>query len=233
MSCRALTSERFCAYSFGSTANPRLCAGCHVNRITVTDSDGIVFQSTGHLFRPIPCVDGAGKPLADNSCAYTSTARNWTACTNSGCHADASVAANFFNNERTAVRGLTDQLWQDVNGNKVLDAFPTDSGYLPQLYATTPSVFNGGDGVSVAEGALFNWQMFTEQTHYDHADGSYGVHNPFYYEALLSASIDAVQSTYSLPAPPAAVRAEMTRALARPGIRYAPPASTTRVAVGQ
>lgn len=216
--------------SHGSTANPKLCAGCHVNRITVSDSNGFVFQSTGHLFRPVPCVDGTGKPLADNSCAYTSTARNWTACTNSGCHADASVVANLFNNERNTVKGLNEQLWKDVNGNKTLDAFPTDSGYIPQVLASTPSAFNGSNGVSVAEGAYFNVQMFSEQTLYDHADGSYGVHNPFYYEALLGATIDAMQSTYALPAPPPELQAVIGRALGRRGVSYTPPAPTTRVA---
>ena len=220
--------------SHGSAANPRLCAGCHVNRITVSDSNGFLFQSTGHLFRPVPCVDGTGKPLADNSCAYTSTARNWTACTNAGCHADATVVSGLFNNERNTVRGLVRQLWYDVNGNKVLDAFPTDSGYLPQVYASTPSAFNGTNGVSTAEGALFNATMFAEVTQYDHADGSYGVHNPLYYEALLSASIDAVKTTYGLPAPPPAIQAEMTKALSRSGVRYAPPAPAAgRVVAGQ
>jgi predicted CXXCH cytochrome family protein len=216
--------------SHGSTANPKLCAGCHVNRITVSDENGFVFQSTGHLFRPIPCVDDTGKPLADNSCDYTSTARNWSSCTNAGCHASATVAANFFNNERNTVKGLVDQLWTDVNGNKTLDAFPTDSGYLAQVYASTPGEFSNANGVSVAEGALFNATMFAEKTLYDHSDGSYGVHNPFYYEALLSASIDAMETQYALPAPRPELQAVMTRALARPGVRYAPPASATRVA---
>ena len=220
--------------SHGSTANPRLCAGCHVTRITVSDSNGLIFQSTGHLFRPIPCVDGTGKPLADNSCAYTSTARNWSACTNAGCHASASVAAGFFNNERATVKAYNDQLWKDVNGNKVLDAFPTDSGYIPMVYASTPSAFNGSNGVSVAEGALFNVQMFSEQTLYDHSDGSYGVHNPFFYQALLAATIDAMKTTYSLPAPPPALQAEMTKALSRSGVRYTPPApAASRVVAGQ
>lgn len=214
--------------SHGSTANPRLCAGCHVNRFTVQDSNGFVFQSTGHLFKPVPCVDGAGVPQADNSCAYTSTARNWSACTT--CHADASVVANLFNNERNTVRTLVRQLWYDVNGNKVLDAYPTDSGYLAQIYATTPSEYNASNALTPAEGALFNAMMLAEKTQYDHADGSYGVHNPFYYEGLLSASISAVQSQYGLAPPPAAVQGLMTRALARPAIHYTPPAPSARIA---
>jgi predicted CXXCH cytochrome family protein len=60
---------------FGSHAtekNPRLCAGCHVNRFTVTDklTGAFAFQSTGHLMRPAPCLDATGKPTADKTCAY-------------------------------------------------------------------------------------------------------------------------------------------------------------------
>jgi hypothetical protein len=214
--------------SHGSTANPQLCAGCHVHRFTVADSSGFIFQSTGHLFRPTPCVDGAGVPVADNTCAYTSTARNWSACTT--CHATASVVANLFNNERNTVHTLVKQLWYDVNGNKVLDAYPTDSGYLAQIYATTPSEYNSTNALTTAEGALFNTMMLAEKTQYDHADGSYGVHNPFYYEALLASSISAVQATYGLAPPPPPTQALMDKALARPAVRYTPPARTVRVA---
>ena len=76
--------------------------------------------------------------------------------------------------------------------------------------------------MSPAEGALFNLLMLAENL-YDHNDGSYGVHNPFYYEALLAASIAEVQSVYGaiLPAPPSpTVKALMDKALSRPGFAY-------------
>lgn len=212
----------------GSTANPRLCAGCHVKSFTVTDTGGFVFQSTGHLFDAIPCIDASGTPLADNSCAYSSTVRNWSACTT--CHADASVVTNLFNVERTTIRNLIWTLWKDVDGDKVLDAFPADSGYLAQIYFTTPAEFNGTNALTTAEGALFNTMMLAEKTQYANADGSYGVHNPFYYEGLLAASIAAVQTTYGLAPPPPAVRTLMDRALARPAVRWTPPAGSVRVA---
>ena len=213
----------------GSTANPRLCAGCHVNSFSVTDSNGVLATSTGHTFNPIPCVDGAGKPLLDNSCAYTSTARNWSACVT--CHTGgASVVANLFNTKRVTVRNLIRQLWYDVDGDRVLDAFPTDSGYLPKVYANTPAEFNNTNALTTAEGALFNTMMLAEKTQYDHADGSYGVHNPFFYDALLSASISAVQATYGLAPPPPEVQDLMSKALARPAVRWAPPAGSVRVA---
>ena len=42
-----------------SGANPRLCAGCHVNSFSAT-SGGVTVEYSGHQFLPIPCVDGAG-----------------------------------------------------------------------------------------------------------------------------------------------------------------------------
>ena len=56
-----------------SLANPRLCAGCHVNAFDVTDptTGGFVFHSTGHSFHPLPCVDATGKPNGDTTCAFT------------------------------------------------------------------------------------------------------------------------------------------------------------------
>ncbi len=83
--------------------------------------------------------------------------------------------------------------------------------------------FNANDNiVSPAEGALFNAMMFAEDL-YGHNDGSYGVHNPFYYEALLAASIAEVFDVYGafLPAPPSpTVKALMDKALSRKGVRY-------------
>ncbi len=53
--------------SHASINNPRLCAGCHVNSFEVTDANGFVFQSVGHLFSPDPCLDASGVPTTDNS----------------------------------------------------------------------------------------------------------------------------------------------------------------------
>jgi predicted CXXCH cytochrome family protein len=214
----------------GSAANPRLCAGCHVNAFSVTDSNGVLATSTGHTFNPIPCVDGAGKPLLDNSCAYNSTARNWSACVT--CHTGgAAVVANLYNIERNDILGLVQTLWNDVDGDRVLDAFPTDSGYLPQVYASTPSEFNGSNALTTAEGALFNTMMFAEKDQYDHSDGSKGVHNPLYYEGMLSASIAAMETAYGLAPPPPRIQALMEKALSQPGIRITPQAGAVRVAL--
>ena len=225
-----LTFDSAGAYAtHGSDANPRLCAGCHVNSFSVTDSNGVFAASTGHTFNPIPCVDGAGKPLVDNTCGYTSTSRNWSACVT--CHTGGPVVvANLFNAKRNSVRSLIRTLWYDVDGDRVLDAFPADSGYLAKVYANTPAEFNSANALTTAEGALFNTMMLAEKDQYDHSDGSYGVHNPLYYDALLSASISAVQSTYGLAPPPPEVQALMDAALSKPAVRYAPPAGAVRVA---
>ncbi len=234
------TTAAFTTHS--SAKNPRLCAGCHVNKQTVTDpiTGAFTFQSVGHLFSPNPCLDGAGLPIKDNSCAYLpSTTRFWgeagvSGCVNAGCHASADVAASALVNQQSTVASLANQLWNDLNptlntgGEPYMDA--ADAGNLVYLLFTAgnPTVngvqaFDANDNtVSPAEGALFNAMMLADNL-YDHNDGSHGVHNPFYYEALLAASIAEVQSVYGafLPGPPSpTVKALMDKALSRPGVSY-------------
>jgi hypothetical protein len=43
------------AATHGSVANPRLCAGCHVNAFTTTDQMTGERSSTGHTFAALPC----------------------------------------------------------------------------------------------------------------------------------------------------------------------------------
>jgi hypothetical protein len=224
--------------SHASTANPRLCAGCHVNSFTVTDAvtGAFVLQSVGHLFSPDPCLDPVtGIPVKDSSCAYTpSTTRNWTGCVAGGCHASADVASSALIAERAQVAVLADQLWRDddptLNSGGVPYMTAGDAGDLVYLLYTAGNptangvqAFNANDNiVSPAEGALFNAMMLAEDL-YDHNDGSKGAHNPFYYEALLAASITEVQSVYAafLPAPPnPMVKALVNKALSRPGVHY-------------
>ena len=116
------------------TANPRLCAGCHVVTFTTTDaSTGTEFTSVGHLFSPNPCKDANGLPTT-GSCEYTATARFWTGCT--ACHGDANNAANLFNSTRASIKVLVDILWIDTNHNTVLET--TDGGLLPAVLAQHP-----------------------------------------------------------------------------------------------
>ncbi len=188
--------------SHASTKNPRLCAGCHVNRYTVTDkiTGAFTFQSTGHLMRPIPCLDATGKPTGDKSCAYTATARTWQSCTASGCHASADVAANIFNDSRALMKSFVDQLWIDRNASGSLQASPTDGGMLATVRASRPAEWSTTDNtITPAEGAEFNARLCGEYGQAN-SDNSKGVHNPFLCRALLIATINYVRSYYGLPA---------------------------------
>jgi predicted CXXCH cytochrome family protein len=186
------------ASTHGSSGNPRLCAGCHVNSYSVTDGSGqVTFQSTGHLFRPIPCLDAQGRPQADNSCAYTAPTRAWNSCTTAGCHATPSVAAAAFAVSRQRMIDITNEIWADLNGNNAIDANPTDGGLL-SFTAIIPTSGAGNQYVTndalitPAEGARFNVRMLRD----DGADGSKGVHNPFFAEAVLRANISELRTAY-------------------------------------
>ena len=216
--------------SHATTANPRLCAGCHVNRLEVTDPNGgFVFQSVGHMFRPIPCLDAQGKPIRDNSCAYTETARSWAGCTKSGCHATAAAAAGAFNSTRSEIKLLAELLWKDNDGDRAIDAFnattPTagDQGYLAKIKLNNPADFSTEDAViSAANGTEFNVRTCGEG--YDtHPDGSKGAHNKFLCVALLAQSASYLQTLYAyLPSPPPAVAAVIKKyagQIAEPGFQ--------------
>lgn len=198
------------------SANPRLCAGCHVTRLTVTDSSGnFQLQSVGHLFRPIPCLDAQGNPIASNNCAYDAPSRNWSACTGSGCHSNVGAAVAAFDANRTTLATLADQIWVDVDADGTVDS--TDTGLLALVVAGSPTnEFSTSDGkITVAEGALFNVRMIGENR-YANGDKSIGVHNPFLAQKLLALSIQALQTQYPfLPAPPASVRSLMQQAVSR------------------
>jgi predicted CXXCH cytochrome family protein len=188
--------------SHATTKNPKLCAGCHVGRITVTDkaTGAFTFQATGHLMRPVPCLDGTGKPTADKTCAYTAAARSWQTCAASGCHATPEVAANAFTTIRSRMKFYVDQLWIDVNASGSLQSTPTDAGLLATLKLTKPAEWSTTDGViTPAEGAEFNARLCGEFGQ-SNSDNSKGIHNPFLCESLLISTISYVRSYYGLPA---------------------------------
>ncbi len=203
------------------TLNPRLCAGCHVNAFTVTDTSGAFqLQSVGHLFRPIPCADAQGNPLpgSDNTCAYDAASRNWSGCTASGCHANPAAAANALSASRAVLKALVDQLWIDVDGDKKVDS-ATDGGYLSLV--PKAEITNNDNFISVAEGAWFNAQLWGEGLT-SHPDNSFGAHNPFLAQRQLAVTITAMQAQYPfLPAPPASVQAMMAQGLAKAKARGA------------
>ncbi len=160
----------------GTEANPRLCAGCHVNSFEVTDAETgeFVFQATGHLFEATPCLDAQGVPVPGGEC--DDTERTFETCAEAGCHGTGDVA-----------RGLK------FTAEQRIDNLATE---LEALVAQVPaSEFDPDDDrYTVGEGSRFNVDLARS--------GGAAIHNPFLVEALLTASITEVSSTYGL-APPA------------------------------
>lgn len=154
------------------SANPKLCATCHVNRATVTDklTGAFTFQSTGHNFRAIPCLDASGKPTTVTDCQVTQ--RSFVACTASGCHGSENAARSAM----ISVQGQVDLLVAQLNA--LIDKIPATE-------------FKTGDNkITTGEGAKFNARLAD-------LDGQ-PVHNPFLIRALLTASIQQVQKDYGL-----------------------------------
>lgn len=188
--------------SHATTANPKLCAGCHVSRFTVTDkaTGAFTFQATGHLMRPTPCIDATGKPTSSKTCDYTTAARSFQSCATSGCHASQAVAAAAFTTVRSRMQYYTDQLWRDLNANGSIQAAPTDAGLLPTIRQTRPNEWSTTDNtITPAEGAEFNARLCGEFGQ-SNSDNSKGIHNPFLCEALLLSTINYVRTYYNLPA---------------------------------
>lgn len=153
--------------------NPRLCAGCHVNRTTVSDpsTGNFVFQGTGHGFNAIPCLDAQGKPTTGD-CDIS--ARTFKACTGSGCHGSEAAARGAFTTAELRIDELVNQL------NVLIAQIPSTEFAQDSRYTT-------------GEGAKFNVSLAKKQ-------GSF-VHNPFLIEALLTATIRQVKLDYGLTAP--------------------------------
>jgi hypothetical protein len=236
--------------SHGSTANPRLCAGCHVNSQTGVDSAGNNVTFSGHSFHPLPCLQQKSPAVVDttftNACNYDVPSRSWGACTASGCHVGGeAVAAQLFTSLRAEINGYARTLW--VNSTKcapvggcveAVDPFPADSGFLAKVAANFPGDldYTGANKnlLTGAKGAVFNVQMMGEG-YADHPDGSKGVHNPFLYRAALQASIADLLATYPglLPAPPAPVVASLQAAVRSGQLRLSPAAAQAVMSLNQ
>lgn len=162
-----------------STAkNPTLCAGCHVQRFTVTDkaTGNFTFQSTGHRFLATPCVDANGKPTAAQSC--TVTGKTFRSCVSASCHGTEAAARSAFSTD--SVRILT--LYTELDRLLVL------------AKAKKPTDFGTTGAYTTGRGAAFNSSLAKKP-------GSY-VHNPFLIEQLLIASIAQVKLVYAVTSPP-------------------------------
>lgn len=156
----------------GSEANPRLCAGCHVNSYDVTDeaTGDFVITATGHLFQATACVDGNGQPTGQTDCADTE--KNYEGCAVSGCHGSAVGARSAMLASTLRLQNLADQI----------DAL------VAQVPATE---FDSSDGrYTTGEGAKFN-------AGFAGFSGS-AAHNPFLVEALMIASINQLRTEYGL-----------------------------------
>ncbi len=211
------------ASTHASSANGGLCAGCHIQRYTFTDpaTGSFVFQSTGHRFLPIPCVDSKG-PTDDQDCVYSTTTRSFKGCVNAGCHNSEAVAASAFSSRRSTIAVLADQIWTDLNHNEALDPAPIDGGYLAIIKRDRPLEFPAttaqANKITAAMGAFFNMATFAER--YSNGDRSKGVHNPFLGTALLAGNIQELKAVYPfLPAPPAAVQAVVEKSLTEARLR--------------
>ncbi len=194
----------------GSTANPRLCAGCHVNSLSGTDAGGNPTTFTGHSFHPVPCLAQKSPPVVDptysNDCAFDEPSRSWASCTASGCHGSEIIAVQRLDQIKTEKEGYVATLWVDLDEDESLDVYPTDDGYLAHIKLNVPNDLDFTNApyntiVTPAKGALFNAQLLGEHLS-GHPDGSHGVHNPFLTRALLQSSIADLEANYGaiLPA---------------------------------
>jgi predicted CXXCH cytochrome family protein len=160
----------------GTEANPRLCAGCHVNDYQLQDPEtgAFAFRTTGHTFEAIPCVDGDGVPTGEADCALTD--RSFVSCAN-GCHSEVGARSALIE-ARDRIGDLADDL------EAMLGQLSPDEFGQPGVYST-------------ADGSRFNLQLARVR-------GS-EVHNPFLVAALLRASMRQVEQDYGIAQPSAPV----------------------------
>ncbi len=209
--------ERVAQSTHGSERNEALCARCHVENFTVSDSltGAFEFTSTGHLFLAIPCVDEEGRPIGGD-CELSTEARRFDACTGSGCHG--SVDGALFVLNRAGGR-ISDQALILLRQLEVVD--PNLDGPGGEIDASDPTF-------TVAEGAFFNYNLSIFQksgeqpeiTVLDVAGST--THNPFHMEALVAGSICAVEDRYGVAPVGFNCDAELSAVLERAGMLSMP-----------
>jgi predicted CXXCH cytochrome family protein len=174
------------------SANPKLCAGCHMNRFTYKDETGTTISGTGHTFEAVPCLDGNGKPIVKGTCGLTSTERTYKTCTGAGCHGSEGVARSAVGTVEMRIAQLTaelDRTLQQINAN--WKTCRNNNSCAPFRGAPSPINFVAGQ-YTTANGAAFNYDMGVRK--------STAIHNPLLVEALLIASIQQVRKDYQLTA---------------------------------
>jgi predicted CXXCH cytochrome family protein len=163
--------------SHGSEGNPTLCAACHVQSYEITDAatGEFLFNSTGHLFTAVPCVDANGIPV-QGDCDYDAVSRSYVGCATAGCHSTEGSAATVL---ESAVL-LTDTFAADL---------------MSQINQVDPAEIDATDPVfTVAKGALFNYNL----SQHGGSSVAASAHNPFLIRALLLASITAMEDEYGV-----------------------------------
>ncbi len=195
-------------------SNPGLCASCHVAEFTVVQPE--FFQSVGHTFEAVPCLDADGIPTLG---PCSNAARSFGACTT--CHGTEANSRAIYEDFREELGDLLSEIWTDNDSDGFIDAAPVDRGLLPSIVASAGAAELDVSNAqfTFAEGVLFNAQLAaTDDTpHFldasvvlatgttvsisGHPSSGNGVHNPPFLKALLRASISAAASHYGLPHP--------------------------------
>jgi len=205
------------------------CATCHMASGPVNTAAGaFAVQNTGHTFEVLPCLNPASTATGgvDTSAACTEANRSFDACATSNCHGSAAGARTAMDRVQNEMKGYIRVLWVDANGNNAVDAFPTDSGWLPKLLlhdatraaGTKRLGTSGADAAwTVAKGARYNALTFGSPN--GHGDGSFGIHNPPFYRAILQGAIAQMRTAYAtsdtLLGVPPAMATVIDRAAAR------------------
>ncbi len=173
----------------GTDNNPNFCATCHVNSFEIDDpSGGFLFNATGHLFNPIPCVDAEGIPLPfPNECSLSPSVRSYQSCVDSGCHGSEQTAASALTAASARMEFLVEILHE-----LLLEVDPNLDEPGGEIDATNPTF-------TVAEGAFFNMELAEFGSAAFGTDTVLGstTHNPFLMESLLITSIEAVEDEYA------------------------------------
>jgi predicted CXXCH cytochrome family protein len=151
-------------------ANPRMCAGCHMQQVQVAGAapGNLNMTTSSHLFEAIPCLDGQGRPTRANC---TIDQRTFRTCT-TGCHGNENAARSAMITVRLRLDNWNNQLKSQIAQVPASELNPNDGRY------------------STAEGARFNSQLADRS-------GS-AVHNAFLMEALLIGSIQQMQRDYGV-----------------------------------
>ena len=211
--------------SHGDTdVNEDLCATCHVVMFSVTDAatGDFVFNSVGHTFEAISCLDAQGIPT---TASCTDDERDFSAC--ASCHGTEAASQAIYEAFKDTLNALLDQIWVDTDGNEILDPAPTDAGVLPLILQVTgddKQIDRSDTLFTSAEGILYNAQVAATHdrdlfldgatividqgtgdpdtvSFSGHRSSGNGVHNPPFLEALLKASIQHAIDFYGIPAP--------------------------------